>query len=212
MTIDARLFEPAGHYLDPSLIQAAFLWTEQQPEHKKLIVIHAKKTLATPTLERINRRYGYPATTPSTNHRDGRPFAPTSVLAIWPDVASMDLAIDLANDGSLAVLSHPNHDISGHLDKLGLAGPPAINPAAANILDRTIESCEHNGLIGTPDKEMTIRALRQILTTPTPPTPDEIRQYALSQGVSSNSAATLRTYAQEILQGKKHLDYRRKPI
>ncbi len=76
-------------------------------------------------------------------------------------------------------------------------------------LDAMLAFDGHNGFIGAGGKEDAIRRLNAISRAADRPVPSALEDYLLSSGqTSARGADRARRWYEEILQGKRHRDYR----
>lgn len=80
-------------------------------------------------------------------------------------------------------------------------------------LDAMLAFDGHNGFIGAGGKEDAISPLGAISRAADRPTPSALESYLLSTGeTSAKGADRARRWYEEILQGKRHRDYRGRVI
>lgn len=144
------------------------------------------------------------------------------VLAVWPVARTLELAEQLAFGTALCVIPGTLFDLSPWIRRTGakcLADGFAFDPGEAisaevrDELDQMLSFDGHNGFLGAGGKEYAIRTLRDISRRADAPTSEAIEEYLAGSGATNaKGAARAAKWYDEIREGKRHLDYARRPI
>jgi hypothetical protein len=144
------------------------------------------------------------------------------VLAIWPDDRVLELAEHMALRAALCVIPYEVKDIAGWVERTGakpvVAGfeAPAREPLPAEIeqeLRHVVSFGGHNSFLGGGEKEVAIRAFHRIRRMPGRPSREALEDYLRSTGeVDADGVSRAGNWWNEVLDGKRHLDYRREVI
>ena len=183
-----------------------------------VIVMYAKSMVHNaPLLGEAARRWEFVSPRSKSTWRGG------PVLAVWPpDSKVLELAETRALDFALCVVAG-RYDISAWVRKAKATclvegfeedtTGPRLPPEAIVNLDAMLAFDGHNGFIGAGGKEDAIRRLGAISRAADRPTPSALESYLLSTGeTSAKGADRARRWYEEILQGKRHRDYRGRVI
>lgn len=183
-----------------------------------VIVMYAKSMVQNaPLLGEAARRWEF------VSPRSRSPGSWGPVLAIWPpDSKVLELAETRALDFALCVVAG-RYDISAWVTKAKATclvkgfeeGTTALDLPREAIasLDALLAFDGHNGFIGAGGKEDAIRRLRAISQAAHRPPPAAVEGYLVSTGeTSAEGANRARRWYEEILQGKRHRDYRGRTI
>ena len=201
---------------DQSLL-AGFAWlTEAERRHGGvgIIVMNAKLMMGNaPLLAEASRRWDF------VSPRSRRPHGQGPVLAIYPaDDRVLGFAESLAFGTALCVIPGTLYDVSAWIRRTGarclVAGfapgaQPSLPPEITKSLDSMVFFGGHNGFLGGGEKEDAIRRLREIARRPDAPSRDAIEEYLRTSGDTKPSGIERAcTWYAEILEGKRHRDYR----
>jgi hypothetical protein len=179
-----------------------------------VIAMYAKSMVQNaPLLGEAARRWEF------VSPRSRRPWGNGPVLAIWPpDSSVLEFAESLALDSAICVVAG-HYDISAWVTKANatclvegfegdITGPELSRDVTAS-LDAMLGFDGHNGFIGAGGKEDAIRRLNAISRAADRPVPSALEAYLLSSSqTSAKGADRARRWYEEILQGKRHRDYR----
>jgi hypothetical protein len=187
----------------------------------RIIVMFAKNMVGNrPLLTWAAQRY--PVVSPRSKSR--LPYGrPNSVLAVWPDGQTLELAQRLALDGALCVIPGSLYDVRPWVVRTGatnLADPggsgeglPELHPDVTGTLDSVLFFGGHNGFLGGGEKEQVVRRLQDLVRAGHRPDPDAVESYALASGETDHKGARrLREFYAGILAGRKFRDYRGRVI
>jgi hypothetical protein len=177
------------------------------------IVMYAKKMAGNaPLLTAAAQRWEF--VSPRSRHS----YDPGPVLAVWPpDSGVIELAESLSRGYALCVIAG-RYDLSAWIKRAratcliaGFEEPPPeeLAPEVRESLDHMLWFDGHNGFVGAGGKEDAIRRLRAIAARADKPAPREIEDHLLASGeTDADGARQARRWYEEILRGKRHLDYR----
>lgn len=196
----------------------AFAWlreAEQNYGGTGLIVMNAKKMVGNaPMLGQSARRWEFLSPLSDGSHR--RRGGP--VLAIWPSDRTLELAEHKAFDSALCVLPGSLFDVSPWIRRTGatcLVKGFDIEPGEelpkdiAKRLDGVLSFGGHNNFLGGGEKEIAIRALKEIAVRVDAPSREAIEAYLYHSGETAASGVQRAgTWYDEVRQGKRHRDYR----
>lgn len=143
-------------------------------------------------------------------------------LAIWPTERDLEFAETIGRTTAVCVIPG-SHSIRPWIARTGarclaegweLADEQASLPdEVARALDGILFFGGRNGFIGGGEKERTIRGLRDIAAMPNRPAPEQIEYYLRASGDTREKGVRRAVkWYEEILQGKRHLDYNRREI
>ncbi len=154
--------------------------------------------------------------------RTNRPHGRGPVLAVWPPARVLELAEYLATGTALCVIPGSLFDIMPWIRRteatclaegFDVASAPVLPAEVREALDHMLNFGGHNGFLGGGEKEYTIRSLREILRRPDAPSADAIEEFLAGSGkTNAKGAARAAKWYEEIGEGKRHLDYMRRPI
>lgn len=144
------------------------------------------------------------------------------VLAIWPDAKVLELAGFMATGAALCVIPYESADIAAWIERTNATAlapdfeAPHRSPVPADVEDELrhiVEFGGHNGFLGGGEKEVAIRAFHNIQRMRVTPTREAIEDYMRSTGgVNEDGVVRAGKWYEEVLEGKRHLDYRRQVI
>ena len=154
--------------------------------------------------------------------RTRRPRGSGPALAVWPSSRALELAEALAFGTALCVIPGSLFDVGPWIRRAGAVclaegfdTESAIQLPAdiREALDHALFFGGHNGFLGGGEKEYTIRTLREFAGRADAPTAEAIEEYLAGSGeTNAKGAARAARWYQEIREGKRHLDYARRPI
>lgn len=206
---------------DDDSLAAAFDWlagAERRFGKPGQIVMYAKKMADyRRSLALAARRWAVH----STRSHSGWHLGPT--VAVWPpDDSTLELAENIAGDTGLCVIPGYNYDIGPWIERSGaealISGVemPGVKPlpaAVSKLLDSMLFFDGHNSFLGGGGKENAIETLQSIARTRPRPSREEIEAYLRASGKTDGSGSERAgKWYEEILAGKRHLDYRRRVI
>lgn len=116
-----------------------------------------------------------------------------------------------ASAGSLSIASRARRKISSHslVEGFDVAPGEALPEDIAKELDRVLFFGGHNNFLGGGEKELTIRALKEISRRPDAPSREAIEAYMQQSGEPAASGVQRAgKWYDEIRAGKRHRDYR----
>lgn len=202
-------------------LRIGFEWladAERETDGAGIIVMYAKRMMHNaPLLAWAAQRWEFVSTRSSYPSRRG------PVLAIWPPTERvLEFAEDLASDSPLCVIAG-RLDLRPWIARTGaeclaagweLADEQASLPdEAVRLLDSALFFGGRNGFISGGEKEQTIRSLRLIAALPNRPAPEQIEYYLRASGQThAKGVQRAVKWYEEVLEGKRHLDYSRRPI
>ena len=155
--------------------------------------------------------------------RSRRPSGRGPVLCIWPpDDRVLEFAEDLAFGTALCVIRAYVYDIAAWIERTD-ARPlaqgyedgekPALSEEITRLLDSSLFFGGSNGFVGGGEKEHLITRLREIAARSDCPSAEEIADNMRASGEThAKGIERARKWYQEILEGKRHRDYRRRLI
>lgn len=154
--------------------------------------------------------------------RSRRPHGRGPVLAVWPSARTLELAEQMAFRTALCVIAGTLFDVAPWIrrteatclaDGYAVDATEAISGETRERLDHMLSFDGHNGFLGAGGKEYAIRTLREVARRPDAPTSEAIGEYLAGSGkTTAKAAARAARWYDEIRQGKRHLDYARRPI
>lgn len=206
---------------DDVSLGAAFEWladAERRFGKPGQIVMYAKQMVDHRTLlGRAAQRWALHST---RSHR-GWHRGPT--VAVWPpNDATLELAENIAGDTGLCVIAGTLYDIGPWIER-SAAQPLVFGYEAPSIaglpsqvrerLDGMLSFDGHNSFLGGGGKEDAITTLQDIARMSPRPTREDIEAYMRASGQTDGSGAERAgKWYGEILDGKRHFDYRRRVI
>ncbi len=147
-----------------------------------------------------------------------RPHGVGPAVAIWPDDRTLDFAEDLAGGSALCVIGGSLFDVSPWIRRTGatcLADGFAVTSASTlpaeitKSLDSMLFFGGHNSFLGGGEKEDAIRTLRAISKRRDAPNLEELEEYLHGSGeTDADGVRRAGKWYEEILDGKRHRDYR----
>lgn len=205
---------------DDAILAAAFEWlagAERRFGRPGTVVMYAKRMQGNrPILEWAAQRWAFA----STRSRPGWNRGP--VVCLWPpDDATLELAEAVAGDTALCVIGGSlDYDVGPWIRRTGATCiiPGRDRPASPSLprevterLDAILRNDGHNALV--QEKEYTIRNLQEIARMRPRPTRQAIEAYLRESGETHEPGPERAgRWYEEILAGKRHLDYRRRVI
>jgi hypothetical protein len=210
--------------VDESLA-VGFRWlaeAERMHGGRGIIVMYAKQMMGNrPLLGQAAGRWEF--VSPRSRSQSGWPGGRGPVLAIWPpNDQTLELAEQLAFGSALCVISGFNYDISPWVRRTGARGlvegfsstdAPDLPEDVKESLDHMLSFGGHNSFLGAGAKEDAIRRLREIARRRDRPTREAIEEHLrASVETDGDGAQRAGKWYEEILEGKRHLDYRRRTI
>lgn len=154
--------------------------------------------------------------------RSRRSYGDGPVLAVWPSARTLELAEQMALRTALCVIPGTLFDLAPWIRRTEatcLAEGFTVDPGekiSAEIreqLDHMLSFDGHNGFLGGGGKEYAIRTLREISGRRDAPTSEAVEEYLAGSGeTSAKGAARAARWYDEIREGRRHLDYARRPI
>lgn len=221
MTIYAAYWIPGldNDAIDPDdALARGFDWLRQAERHhggSGVLVMNAASM-------RHNRPLLGSAPWDIVSTRSHRPYGSGPILAVWPVARTLELAEQLALRTALCVIPGTLFDLSPWIRRTGakcLADGFAVDPGeelstdVREELDHMLSFDGHNGFLGAGGKEYAIRTLRDISRRDDAPTSEAIEEYLAGSGeTNAKGAARAAMWYDEIREGKRHLDYARRPI
>lgn len=198
-------------------LRVAFRWLDQaERDHggKGVIVMYAKKMMNNaPLLSRAAGRWEFFSTRSRGHYRDGGP-----VLTIYPNDETLELAEHKAFGSALCVVPGSLFDVSPWIRRTnaqclieGFDVQPgeAVPEDIAKELDHVLFFGGHNNFLGGGEKEVTIRALKDIARRPDAPSREAIEAHMRQSGETAASGVQRAgKWYDEIRAGKRHRDYR----
>jgi hypothetical protein len=183
-----------------------------------VIVMYAKQmTRNAPLLTLAARRWTVVSPRSPFQRGDG------PVLAIWPpNDRTLELAELLARGTALCVIAGTRYDLGPWTRRTraeclveGLSSKPAAS-LPVNVtekLDLCLDFGGHNSFLGGGDKELMIPLLREIAREDNAPMRQAIEEYLRASGRTDGGGARLAgIWYAEILEGRRHRDYRGRVI
>lgn len=207
---------------DDRSLAAAFEWlidAERRFGRPGQVVMYAKQMMHNrPLLIAAAQRWSFH----SPRSHAGWHLGPT--VAVWPpDDRTLELAENIAGDTGLCVIpGGTDYDAGPWIRRTGARClvPGWDAPAAATLakdvtdrLDSVLRFDGHNAFIGGGGKEHTIQLLQEIAGMSPRPSRQEIEAYLRASGETHEPGPERAgKWYEEILDGKRHLDYRRQVI
>lgn len=206
---------------DDDSLAAAFEWladAERRFRQPGQIVMYAKQMMHNRAiLAAAARRWDFH----STRSRGGWNLGPT--VAVWPsNDRTLELAENVAGETGLCVVPGSLYDAGPWIRRTGARcltadfdAPPAptLSVDVTALLDSILSFDGHNAFIGGGGKEHTIRLLQDIARMRPQPTREAIEAYLRASGETHEPGPERAgQWYEEILAGKRHLDYRRQVI
>lgn len=203
-------------------LEVAFRWldhAERQYGGEGIIVMYAKKMMSNaPMLAEAASRWDFVSTRARSGYRyDGGP-----VLTVWPDDRTLELAEHMAFGSALCVIPGSLHDVSPWIRRTsakclveGLDVEPgtSLPEEVRKRLDSVLSFGGHNSFLGGGEKEITIRALKEIARRPDAPSREAIEAYMhQSGGTAASGVQRAGKWYDRIREGKSHRDYRGRTI
>lgn len=199
-------------------LRVAYAWlakAERRVGRKGVIVMNA-------ALMRRNRPMLAQAPWEIVSPHTRRPRGNGPVLAIYPADKTLELAEDLAGGSALCVVGGSLFDVTPWIqrtratclvDGFAMAMPTVLPAEIANSLDHMLFFDGHNGFLGGGGKEDAIRRLREISRRRDAPSREEVEQYLHASGqTGADGVRRAGKWYEEILDGKRHRDYRGQTI
>ncbi len=190
------------------------LQAEREYGGRGIVVMYAKRMVhnAAP-LQIAARRWQF------VSPRSQSPHGTGPVLAIWPpDGRTLELAEQLAFGTALCVIPGSLFDVSAWVQRTGAEclvegfpteESPSLPAEVKKSLDSILRFGGHNNFLGGGEKEITIRSLREIARKLRAPTRGAIETYLRASGETrSDGVERAGKWYSEILEGKRHRDYR----
>jgi hypothetical protein len=206
---------------DDASLDVAFAWladAERRFGRRGQIVMYAKQMMHNrPKL--TEAAYRWPFHSPRSHA--GWNLGPT--IAVWPpDDQTLELAENVAGDTGLCVIPGQHYDAGPWIFRTGAhclidgwsaPAAPELDKEVTDRLDSILSFDGHNGFIGGGGKEHTISTLQEIARMRPHPTRDEIEGYLRASGETHEPGPERAgEWYEEILNGRRHLDYRRQVI
>lgn len=194
--------------------------TERTDGGVGVIVMYAKQMMGNaPLLVQAAGRWEF--VSPRSRSQSRRGGGP--VLAIWPpDDRTMELAEQLAVRSALCVIPGSLFDVDAWIRRTGArclvdgvttAPGPTLAAEIRKSLDHMLFFGGHNSFLGAGEKEDAIRRLHEIARRPDRPSPAAIEEYLRASGkTDGDGASRAGKWYGEVLDGKRHRDYRGRVI
>jgi len=208
--------------IDPDeALAIAFAWlgeAERESGAAGVIVMYAKRMMGNrPALGEAASRW--PFVSPRSRSHSGLPRGTGPVLCVWPpDDKTLELAEQLAFGSALCVIPGTRYDASGWIARSGAGAlvQGALTPRLPSLskeVEAELDSLSffggHNMFLGGGEKEQAIQTLRRFARLADRPTRAAIEAHLRSnRQVHGNGAERVGKWYDEVLEGRRHRDYR----